>query len=41
MRRAHDIPAAIINLRIAVAERLGAKRNTILREHRTQYINII
>ena len=32
MRRACDIPAAIINLRIAVAETLGANREAILRE---------
>jgi hypothetical protein len=32
MRRARDIPAAIINLRIAVAETLGANREEILIE---------
>ena len=32
MRRARDIPVAIINLRIAVAETFGAKRDSILRE---------
>ncbi len=32
MRRARDIPAAIINLRIAVAETWGANRDTILQE---------
>ena len=32
MRRARDIPAAIINLRIAIAETLGANRDAILLE---------
>jgi len=32
MRRARDIPAAIISLRIAVAETLGANREAILRD---------
>lgn len=32
MRRARDIPAAIINLRIAVAETLGANLDAILRK---------
>lgn len=30
MRRAHDIPAAMINLRIVVAESFGANRMKIL-----------
>ncbi len=32
MRRARDIPASIINLRISVAESLGANRDAILQE---------
>lgn len=32
VRRARDIPAAIINLRIAVAESLGANRESLLRD---------
>ena len=32
MRRARDIPSAIINLHIAVAETLGANRDAILLE---------